>query len=460
MKNILLAAALFSGVMALGQTEKFDLASFQRPKGWQRLDTNGVVMLYHSKTGNGVTAFCQIYLIPSRDAGTDAQQNFQEEWNNRIVKTTGSTATPQTSTDNQAGGWTAVTGRADINQNGIVYTCLLSAITGHGKEMSVIVNVAGPEYENEVQVFFDRLSMREPVVTGNVWNGNDKAPLNNTGGGQANYIYEVPVGWTPQKYSDGGVVITSPVYGTGERCTLSVLPMRAASADLQTAAVGIFTELFSRNYTAVTTYTSPSSIRGYSPQGWEYFIIKQGLKPRAGNYSDIFVFVFVARLGAQMAVITGISKDPLVSNCFGLNLKDIWPKFFYSLHFKNWNNTNDKETMQRLAGVWIAATATAGDRMAIAPNGRYAGASAAQHYYSNGAAMTTVTDAYFGDGAYAVHGNQITLTRDNDKSKHENGYFRVEQESMDGGRTWKTRLYLLRKSNIDGTDYELGYEKQ
>jgi len=447
MKKILLAAALFSGVMAQGQTEKFDLAAFQRPKGWQRLDTNGVVMLYHSKTSNGTTAFCQIYLVPSRDASADAQQNFQEEWNNRIVKATGSTATPQTSTDNQAGGWTAVTGRADINQNGIVYTCLLSAITGHGKEMSVIVNVAGPGYENEVQVFFDRLSMREPVV-------------NNTGDGPVDYIYEVPAGWTPQKYADGGVVITSPVYGTGERCTLSVLPVRAAPADLQTAAVGILTELFGKNYTAVTTYTSPSIIRGYSPQGWEYFIIKQGLKPRAGNYSDIFVFVFVARLGARMAVITGISKDPLVSNCFGLNLKDIWPKFFYSLHFKNWNNTNDKETMQRLAGVWIAATATAGDRMAIAPNGRYAGASAAQHYYSNGAAMTTVTDAYFGDGAYVVHGNQITLTRDNDKSRQENGYFRVEQESMDGGRAWKTKLYLLRKSNIDGSDYELGYEKQ
>jgi hypothetical protein len=200
----------------------------------------------------------------------------------------------------------------------------------------------------------------------------------NDSGGQADYIYEVPAGWTPQKYSDGGVVITSPVSGTGERCTLSVLPMRVAPADLPTAAAGILTELFARNYTAVTTYTSPSIIRGYSPQGWEYFIIKQGLKPRAGNYSDIFVFVFVAKLGVRMAVITGISKDPLVSNCFGLNLKDVWPKFFYSLRFRNWNNTDDKATMQRLAGVWIAATATAGVRMAIAPNGRYAGASAAQ----------------------------------------------------------------------------------
>src|SRR5258708_3578444 len=87
-------------------------------------------------------------------------------------------------------------------------TCTTFSYSGHGKEMSVIVNVAGPEYENVVQVFFDRLSMREPVVTGNVWNGNDKAPLNNTGGGQVDYIYEVPAGWTPQKYADGGVVIT------------------------------------------------------------------------------------------------------------------------------------------------------------------------------------------------------------------------------------------------------------
>ncbi len=454
-------ASIISAVTLQAQTETFDIASFIAPKGWQRVDSNGVVAFFNSKTNNGLTSFCQIFLFPSRDANDDASKNFQDEWTVRIMRSTGAKSIPQTQTDKTTDGWTAVSGRADISQNGITYTCMLSAITGHGKEMSVVVNVAGQEYVNEVQVFFEHLDLRAPVITGNVWNGNDTAPDKNSTV-QGNYVYTVPAGWMPKLYGDGGVVITSPVYGTGERCTISVLPMRPATVDLQTAANGIFSELFGRDYQAVTTYTSPSMIRGYSPQGWEYFITKQGIKPRTGNFSDVFAFVFVARLGKQVAVITGISKDPLVSNCFGLNLTNVWPKFFYSLQFKNWNSQGqEKEMMKKMAGVWMSATATAGDRFVFAPNGRYAGASAAQRYYATSSnELLTVTDAYFGDGAYSIKGNHITLVHDNDKSKPEPGYIRLEQESTDGGRTWKDKLYLLRISAVDGAEYEVGYDKQ
>jgi hypothetical protein len=106
--------------------------------------------------------------------------------------------------------------------------------------------------------------------------------------------------------------------------------MRPATSDLQTAANGIFSELFSKDYMAVTAYTSPSMIRGISPQGWEYFITKQGIRPRAGNFSNVFAFVFVAKLDNQLAVIVGISKDPQVSNYFGLNLKDVGHNSFTS----------------------------------------------------------------------------------------------------------------------------------
>jgi len=461
MKKILLMAIVISTSSLSAQKETFDIATFTRPTGWERLDTNGVTLLYHSKTNNGATDFCQIFLFPSRDAIDDAVKNFQDEWTNRIIRATGTTTTPQTQTDKTPDGWTAVSGRTDVSQNGMHYTCMLTAVTGHGKEISFVVNVAGQEYVDEVRAFFDGVELREPVVSGQLWNGNDTPPEKGATT-QGDYVYVVPDGWTPKQYPDGAVVITSPVYGTGERCTISVLPMRPATSDLQTAANGVFSELFSKDYTAVTTYTSPSMIRGVSPQGWEYFITKQGIKPRAGNFSDVFAFVFVAKLGNQLASIVGISKDPLVSNCFGLNLKDVWPKFLYSLQFKNWKpQGQEKEMMKKMAGVWMSVTATAGDRFVFAPNGRFAGASAAQRYYATSSnELLTVTDAYFGDGAYSIKGNRITLVHDNDKSKPEPGYIRLEQESMDGGRTWKDRLYLMRTSTVDGSEYELGYDKQ
>ena len=152
-EKYILMAAIISTSLLNAQTETFDIATFKRPNGWQRLDTNGVALLYHSKTNNGLTDFCQIFLFPSRDANDDAAKNFQEEWANHIMRATGTTTTPQTQTNKTPDGWTAISGRTDVSQNGTKYTCMLTAVTGHGKEMSFVVNVAGQEYVDDVRFF-------------------------------------------------------------------------------------------------------------------------------------------------------------------------------------------------------------------------------------------------------------------------------------------------------------------
>src|SRR4051812_41644145 len=95
----LLINSLLMTIVLTAQKETFDIATFTRPGGWQRLDTNGVTLLYQSKTNNGATNFCQIFLFPSRDANNDAAKNFQDEWTNHIIRATGATTTPQTQTN-------------------------------------------------------------------------------------------------------------------------------------------------------------------------------------------------------------------------------------------------------------------------------------------------------------------------------------------------------------------------
>jgi len=251
------------------------------------------------------------------------------------------------------------------------------------------------------------------------------------------------------------------VVQTGEKCNITLWPMRASGGNLQNDAINLFSEVF-KSFVPKQSSTSQSMIKGVSSRGWEYFIIKQGIGLAGGDYQTMFGFAFVAKLGNVLAAISGISKDPLVSSCFGLMLTDVWPKFFYSLQFKNWQSQEqDKEITKRMTGVWISATATAGDRFVFAPNGRFAGASAAQRYYATSTnELLTVTDAYFGDGAYSIKGNQIILVHDNNKGNPETGFIRIEQESKDGGRTWLEKLYLLRKSVVAGAEYEVGYDKQ
>jgi hypothetical protein len=278
----------------------------------------------------------------------------------------------------------------------------------------------------------------------------------------SHYVYATPAGWTANQYSDG-IVLTSPVSATGERCLLSLWPMRPAGANLQADANNIFRDIFQtyelKNQTSSGSLLTPSIIRGTSGQGWDYLMVKRGIAKPGGQYETLLGFVFVARLKNQLAVISGLSKEPLVSTCMGELVYNAWPKFFYSLSFKNWTSTDQNAAMrQKIAGVWTAATGTAASQFTFATNGRYGGAAAAQQYTRiNSTEVLRTTQAFAGDGAYTLRGNSITLRPDG--RSPETGFIRLEQESKDEGRTWVDTLYILRTSIVDGKEYEVIYHK-
>jgi len=128
------------------------------------------------------------------------------------------------------------------------------------------------------------------------------------------YIYTIPAGWTSTQYPDG-VVLSAPVSNTGERCLLQVWPMRSSVGTLVQDAIQAFRQIFSAYTPTNSQYATQNSIvRGTSAQGWDYFMIKNAIRITGSNYEILFGFVFVAGLGNRVAVISGISKDPLVSS--------------------------------------------------------------------------------------------------------------------------------------------------
>lgn len=278
------------------------------------------------------------------------------------------------------------------------------------------------------------------------------------------YVYALPPGWTANQYPDG-IVLTSPMSATNERCVFTLWPTRAAGTNLVADANAIFQDVYKtyepRNQTVRGTAMEPSLTRGTSGMGWDYVIVRRGVAP-PGSPESRLAFTLVAKLNNRLAVISGVSRDPLVSTCMGELAGNVWPRFFYSLSFKSWTAANDPSAVQkRIVGVWTAATATAADQFTFAPNGRYGGAAAAQQYSRvSSTEVLTTTQAYFGNGAYTLRGNTITLTADDQKNAPESGFWRVEQESKDDGRTWVESLYLLRVSRVDGKDYELRYSKK
>ena len=278
------------------------------------------------------------------------------------------------------------------------------------------------------------------------------------------YVFATPPGWTATRYVDG-IVLLSPRSSTNEVCVVTLWPMRPAGGNLLEDADNIFRDVYRayepRNQTTRGSPMPSSVTRGTSGQGWDYVIVKRGIAP-PGSPESRLGFVFVARLNNRLAVISGVSKDPLVSTCFGELLANAWPRFFYSLSFKGWSAANqDSSIRSRIVGVWTAATATAADQFIFAANGRYAGAAAAQQYSRiSSSEVLRTTEAFFGSGAYTLGGNAITLTPDDRNARPEAGFVRVEEESKDEGRSWVQALYLLRTSAVDGKEYELRYQKK
>jgi len=324
-----------------------------------------------------------------------------------------------------------------------------------------------------VEAMLTRASLKgasAPPAVSNAPNGN--APAGNASGrpgatGLATldeYVFTAPAGWAAQKLSDA-IMLSSPPSETNEKCLLYLMPMRPASANLLQDAYNAFRDVWLHNFVlrnqTPAGFAFPESIiHGYSGQGWEYVIVRKGIAQPNNPQESRLGFVMVAKLDNRIAVISGLSKDPLVSACMGENRGTTnWPKFFYSLSFKNWQPGDQTQTMRKLlSGEWIAATATAGDKITFAGNGRFANAAAAQQYHLGTNELITTTQAYFGNGSYTLRGNAITLTQDDNRVDH--GFFRVEQESKDEGRTWADVLYLMRTSSVDGAEYELRFKKQ
>lgn len=276
------------------------------------------------------------------------------------------------------------------------------------------------------------------------------------------YVYTVPAGWSTQRFPDG-IVLSSPFSSTQEKCFINMLAMRPAGPDLLQDANNAFRDVWLHNYvlrnqTPAGFAFPESTIHGLSGQGWEYVIMRRGIAPPNSRESRLG-FVMVARLNNRLAVISGLSKDPLVSACMGENLAStVWPKFFYSLSFKSWQAGDQTPAMRKaLAGEWIAATATAGDMITFAGNGRFANAAAAQQYHLTANELITTTQAYFGNGNYTLRGNAITLAQDDKRII--NGFYRIEQESKDEGRTWADVFYLMRTSTVDGQEYEVRFKR-
>ena len=453
---VLITSFVFSIHLA-AQTDSFDIATFTAPKGWQRLDSNGVLLFHDYRTKNNLTSFCQIFIYPSKASSNSAEKNFADEWNLRVAQPTGTRAKPTTSTEKSPDGWTAVSGMSNVSEQGITYSCMLVAVTGFGREMSIRVNIAGQDHVAEMQSFMNSFELNSKAIA-NV--NKQTLPAGNFN--WSNYQFIAPERWYTQSGKDA--ILLAQTQNLQEGCVITILPPQPSSGNLESDAKNIFTLMYPGGWKYRYTGEKQFDLsKGFTTQGLEYCMLEAPMhrqRPDGYYYDYEDGAVWVIGMGKQVAVVAG-RHNRLVA-CFCNHKYEYWRRFFNSFTIKDQPAVkNTEDVNKRIIGDWMAMGSSALTEYIFAANGNYQfiGAYGTSRTVTSGYNdyIEIKSSAWKGDGSYTIKGNQIIFKKHG--SKPEEMKFRFEKVNH-GGTGWKERLYLRQISLADGKEFEVCYEKR
>lgn len=463
MKKTILAylLPLLCSVQAFSQTQKFDIATFIPPQGWQRIDTNGKVAFLQSKTTNGQTSFAQIVLFPGTVSTGNVGNDFKMAWNNLITIPTKSTLKPKTETSKTPDGWTVMKGAANVSQQGMSYTSLVVTATGFGKTMSVLVNIAGSEYVATVDKFFNDFNLDSKATvsnnrqntgsTNNQPNMNGTITLND-------YDFIAPQGWQVQNNRDH-ILIQNMASG----CAIRILAPQPSSGNLEQDVNAVF-EIMYKGWSYQGSGEKQFLLaKGVLPKGQEYYRKEATMTGYTadGRYNLEEGTAAVVKAGNQIVILSVRHNSSAVGHDDCYRNYNTLGRFFNSFAVKNTPLSQTKEdAANRIVGLWkIVATGVVVGDYAFAANG---------NFQSGGGlgSSTTTSDMDYkyiynraypfeGDGSYSVSGNRLTLKKRG--SAPETVTIRFEKVSY-GGKPWKDRIYMLKRDAL--REYESTYEKQ
>ena len=438
---------------SFAQKQKFDIATFIPPQGWQRMDTMGTVAFIHSKNENGLTRFCQIILYASTNSSGNANKDFEAAWNNLVTVPAKSNAKPTVQTEKTPEGWTVVSGAASITNMGFNYNSIVATISGFGKTMNVQVNLAGNDYSNVIQKFFNDLDLDSK---GSVMNNNQPTNQMKTTVSLNDMDFVTPQGWQLQKHNDHWL-IQNPQSG----CAIRML-IQPSSGDIEKDANTVFDVMFAGWQYQKSGNQQYVLSKGFLHQGLEYFMKEAAMTmtDANGRYHLEEGAALIVKANAQIAIIAVRHNTSLMAHDGCYRNYNTWRRFFNSFTVKTISPLkNSEDVSARIIGSWSQTESGASSEYVFAANGNYAFYGALGNSYTskdyNYEYLHIKTYAFQGDGSYTLAGNQLNLKKRN--GNNEQIRFRFEKVNH-GGVGWKDRLYLMKTDRFG--ENEVCYEKR
>lgn len=176
MKRMLLILVICAHVItAYGQKQVFDIMSYTAPKGWKADTREGVVS--YSITNKQKGGWCLINLIKSSPSLGDIDTDFNDDWQQLIVKPYGVVEAPQIQAPTEEDGWKIKAGVSKFEFNKAPAIVLLTTVTGYNTRVAIVAITNTQDYMPEIEKLMNSLNLQKPTITKSK-TSNDVGPDN------------------------------------------------------------------------------------------------------------------------------------------------------------------------------------------------------------------------------------------------------------------------------------------
>ena len=141
-------------------SDTFDIATFQPPAGWKKVNKDGVVIFNSSNQQKGTYAMIAVYR--SGESSGNAKNDFEGDWQQFIVGQFGIKTKPQIEPAKNTEGWAIITGGAAFENEQGTSVVALNTFSGFGKTFSLAAIFNSQDYVPTIEAFVSSIKLRKP----------------------------------------------------------------------------------------------------------------------------------------------------------------------------------------------------------------------------------------------------------------------------------------------------------
>ncbi len=185
MKQILslfLCLVAFSITAPAQDSDTFDIASFHLPIGWKKQIKDGIVIFSTSNEQKGTYAMITLY--GSGESSGNAKSDFENDWQEFIVRQLAVKTKPEFEPAKKAEGWEIITGGASFENEMGTSAVILNTFSGYGKTFSLAAIFNSQDNLPAIDAFISSLKLKKPDANSqqSPANKNDNASIIGTWG--------------------------------------------------------------------------------------------------------------------------------------------------------------------------------------------------------------------------------------------------------------------------------------